>query len=356
MGDPPQPAGGEEQRPGRADDPVPEARAEQPAGEGGQPGEQRPGGDHEAGAQHGLVPDAGQEEDAAEHQCAEAAEEGERAQVGQGHRPVPDDGRFEDRVGVAGGAQHETGAGEQGQREGGHDAHTGPAPVRALDDPGHHAGHGDGEEARAEEVGLVGGRVAHLVQEAEPEDEGQHAEGQVDEEHPAPAHLDQQPADGRAEGRRRAPDGRPQADGGPFALRTEGGQQQSERGGQHERAAARLQHPGPDEEAERGSDGAQRRGGGEHGQPEEEGPLAPGPVGPAPGRDEGGREDDRVGAQHPRKRAQALAVVSGRDAGEGDVDDEEVERGQEHAGQDDQGGQRRPGPLRWRGCCRFPPS
>ena len=43
-------------------------------------------------------------------------------------------------------------------------------------------------------------------------------------------------------------------------------------------------------------------------EPEEEGPLAAGPVGPAAGRDEDGGEDDGVGAQHPRQRAQALAV------------------------------------------------
>ena len=85
--------------------------------------------------------------------------------------------------------------------------------------------------------------------------------------------------------------------------------------GQHEGAADRLQDPGADQEAEGRGDGAEGGRGGEDGQPEEEGPLAPGPVGPAAGRDQGGGEHDRVGAQHPRERAQALAVVAGRDAG-----------------------------------------
>ena len=61
-----------------------------------------------------------------------------------------------------------------------------------------------------------------------------------------------------------------------------------------------------------------------------------------PGRDEQRREHDGVGAQHPRHGAQRLAVEALRDAREGDVHDEQVERRQEHAGQDDQCGQHRP--------------
>ena len=137
------------------------------------------------------------------------------------------------------------------------------------------------------------------------------------------------------------PDRRPQPDGGPLAPGAEGGKEQPEGGGEHERAAGRLQHVGGDEEAERRGDGAQRGRGGEDGQTDEEGLLAPGAVGPAAGGHQRGGEDDRVGAQHPRQRAQALAVEAGRDAREGDVDDEEVEGGQEDPRQDDQGGQGR---------------
>ncbi len=174
------------------------------------------------------------------------------------------------------------------------------------------------------------------------------AEGQVDEEHPTPARLHQEPADRWAERGGRPADRRPQADGRPLAGRAEGGEQQPERGGQHEGAAGGLEDPGADEEFEARSDGAQSRRGGEDPQPEQEGPLAAGPVGPAPGRHQDGGEDDGVRAQHPRQRAQALPVVSGRDAGEGDVDDEQVERRQEHPGQDDEGGQHRSGTGRHR--------
>ena len=56
VGDPPHPAGREEQRAGGPDGPVPEARAEQASGERGQSRQQRARGDEEAGPQYRLVP------------------------------------------------------------------------------------------------------------------------------------------------------------------------------------------------------------------------------------------------------------------------------------------------------------
>ena len=189
----------------------------------------------------------------------------------------------------------------------------------------------------------MGVGVTHLVEQAHAEHERDDAEGQVHEEHPAPARLHQQSADRWTEGGGCPADRRPQADGGSLARRAEGGQEQPERGGQHEGTTGGLEDTGADQELERRGDGAQGRRGGEDGQADQEGPLAAGPVGPASGRHQDGGEDDGVGAQHPRERAQALAVVGGRDAGEGDVDDEQVERGQEYPGQHDDGGQHRPG-------------
>ena len=218
-----------------------------------------------------------------------------------------------------------------------------PAPVRALDDGGHQAGDRHREQHGTEQVGLVRRRVAHLAQQAHPEDEGEQAEGQVDEEHPTPAGLHQEPADRGPERGGGAAHRRPQPDGCPLALGAEGGEEEPEGGGEHERTARGLQHAGGDEEAERGRDGAERGGGGEDGQAQEEGLLAPGAVGPAARGHERGGEHDRVGAQHPRQRAQALPVEAGRDAREGDVDDEEVEGGQEDPRQDDEGGQGRAG-------------
>ena len=222
VGDPPESPGREEQRAGGADGAVPQAGPEQPTGEGGQRGEQGPGGDHEAGPQDRLVPDPGEEQHATEDQRPEAAEEGERAHVGEGDGAVANHGGLNDGVGVAERAHHQPGARGDRHHEGADDACAEPAPVGALDDGGDQAGHADREQRRAQQVGLVGFRIAHLAQQAKAEDEGEHAEGQVHQEDPAPAHLDQEPADGRTEGGRGPADGGPQPDGGALALGAEG--------------------------------------------------------------------------------------------------------------------------------------
>ena len=172
--------------------------------------------------------------------------------------------------------------------------------------------------------------ILDLPQHPYPDHQGDQAEGQVHQEDPAPAGLDQDPADRRAEGGGRPADGRPQPDGGALAGRAEGGEQEPERGGQHQGAPTGLEDAGGHEELERGGDGTEGGGGGEDAQPEQERPLAPGPVGPAPGRHQQRGEDDGVGAQHPRHGAQRLAVEALRDAREGDVDDEQVQRREEH--------------------------
>ena len=144
------------------------------------------------------------------------------------------------------------------------------------------------------------------------------------------------PPIGRAEGRRRTAHGGPQADRRAFACRAEGGEEQTERGGQHQCAAAGLKDAGGHQEIERRRHGAQGRGHGEDAQPEQEGLLAAGPIGPPTGRHQQGGENDGVGAEHPRHRSQRLAVEALRDAREGDVHDEQVERRQEDAGEDHQ--------------------
>ena len=280
-------------------EPMAEAGPEQPAGEGDRGGQERPGGDHEPGPQDRLVPDPGEEEDAAEDHGAEAGEEDQRADVGQGDGPVADDRRLDDRVGVTAGAHDQERAGHHGQPEGAQDGGAGPAPVRSLDNAGGQAGHGDGEQGGAGQVGLVRRGVLDLAQHPHPDHQGDQAEGQVDQEDPAPAGLDQDPADRRPEGGGGPADGRPQPDGGSLAGRAEGGEQEPERGRQHQRPAAGLEDAGGDQQIERGGDGTEGGGGGEDAQPDEEGPLAPGPVGPAPRRHQQRGEHDGVGAQHP---------------------------------------------------------
>ena len=149
----------------------PKRAPSRPPGNAAQPGQQRSRGDHEPGAQDRLVPDAGEEQDAAEHQRAEAAEEDERAQVGQRHGAVADHGRLDDRVGVAERAQHQPRAVDAAARAKAPMIRgAGPAPVRALDDGGHQAGHRRRDSsAGAEQVRLVGVGVPHLVEHADAE-------------------------------------------------------------------------------------------------------------------------------------------------------------------------------------------
>ena len=185
--------------------------------------------------------------------------------------------------------------------------------------------------AGAEQVGLVGGRVTHLVGAGgRRSTSASTLKGRFTRNTQRQLAWTSSPPIGGPNAAAAPPTADHSPIAAPLRVGTEGRQQEAERGRQHEGAAHRLQDPGADEDVERRRDGAQGGRGGEDGEAEQEGPLAPGPVGPAASRDEDGGEHDGVGAQHPREGAQALAVVGGRDAGEGDVDDEQVERGQEH--------------------------
>ena len=259
-------------------------RPEQPAGVGHQRSQQRAGGDHEPRPQDRLVPDPGEEEDAAEDHGAEAGEEDQRTEIGQRHGTVADDGRLNDRIGVTARAHDQQRGGDHGQREGAEDGRTRPAPVRPLDDGGGQAGHGDRQQRGPGQVGLVRGGILDLAQHPYPDHQGGQAEREVHQEDPAPTGLDQDPSDRRAERGGGPAHGRPQPDGGSLAGRAEGGEEEPQRGGQHQRPPTGLEDAGGDEEVERGGDGAEGGRRGEDAQPDEEGPLAPGPVGPAPRR------------------------------------------------------------------------
>ena len=200
-----------------------------PPGKAVSPASNGPGAMQEAGPQDRLVPHAGEEEDAAEHQGAEAAEEGERADVGQGHGPVPDHRGLNDGVGVVPRAGHQPGAPPrrparrrprmralvQPQSEPSTMAATTLATADREED-GTDAGRTGGPPGRGPRADSYRRRPS-----------ASSAEGQVDQEDPAPAGLDQQAADGRSEGGGGAADGGPQPDGRALALGPEGGEQQA---------------------------------------------------------------------------------------------------------------------------------
>ena len=107
-------------------------------------------------------------------------------------------------------AKNERGDEQDGADEGEDDPRVGPAPVRALDDPGGEQADAQRELQRADPIGTSPEvRLPNLVQRAPRDECGRQADRHVDEEDPAPAELEQDPADPRTERRGDTPDGRP---------------------------------------------------------------------------------------------------------------------------------------------------
>ena len=127
-----------------------------------------------------------------------------------------------------------------------------------------------------------------------------------------------------------------------------------ERGRRQQRGPGRLDDPERDQHRQARGQPAGGRGGDEHRHPEQEGVLPPVALGQPPEQHQEGGVDDRVAVQHPREVAEVpgpeVEVVP--DLGQRDVDDEQVEAGEHHAGAHDrqhQRGRRRRGPQRVRG-------
>ena len=222
-------------------------------------------------------------------------------------------------------------AGERGD-----DARIAPAPGVRLDEAERERGDRQREDHRAEQVGALLGRVLALLEQPRRGDAGRDADGQVDQEHQAPADLDEQAADRRTGRRGDAADRRPDPDREAALVRRELGQQQRERGRHQQRRARGLEHAGGDQQVERRRGAARCRRREEDGQADEEAALAADAVGVAAGRHEQRGEHDRVAVQDPRQRGDAGTVEVGPDVRERDVDDEQVERRQEGGDGDDE--------------------
>ena len=152
------------------------------------------------------------------------------------------------------------------------------------------------------------------------------ADGQVDEQHPAPAELlGDHPPEQRPGGTARAVHRAPQPDramtSGTGLER--GGDDRQRRGG-HQRTGEALERPGADEHAARRRDASHQRGHGEERQSGDEGPpLAPQVAGTA-GQHEEAREDDRVGIDDPLQ-VRGRELQARLDRRKRDVDDRQVE-------------------------------
>ena len=238
-------AGGEGQAAGGdhrslADPPAEPARGQ---GEGGR--HQRAGGEGEAGLQRRVAPDLGQQQDAGEQHRPEAGEEDRGGEVGEREGADPQQRQLDHRRVVVGRAAQE--GDDQCQR-----AATKAATVRGsaqpqsvpLTMPRVSRPMPSASSAAPSRSGRPSSGSRTSSSGADRDDRGEHPDRDVDDEDPAPAELHEQAADRRAERRRDAADGRPDADRRRPLLGREGGQDQAQRGRQHHRPAGRLQDPG----------------------------------------------------------------------------------------------------------------
>ena len=141
MGDPPQPAGREEERAGGAHRAVPDAGAEQPTGEGGQPASRGPGAIMKPARRIDSCQTPVRNSTPPRTSAPKPPKKASELSVGEGDGAVPDDGGLNDGVGVAVRAHAPARRPRRRPGEGAHDARAQPAPVRALHDGGHEAGH-----------------------------------------------------------------------------------------------------------------------------------------------------------------------------------------------------------------------
>ena len=193
-----------------------------------------------------------------------------------------------------------------------------------------------GDEQRTGDVELGRrGRAAHLAQVEHRADHHGDADGDVDEEHPAPGQLGgQDAAEQRSDGPAGPTDRTPHAEGLGQPGTLEGGDDDGERGRRPQRPAEALGHPGAGEHPRRGGEAADEAGHGEQRRPGDE-HLAPAEeVGrPAAEQQEPG-EGQHIGVHHPLQAGGRVVEVLA-DRREGDVHHRDVEDDHElrHAGE-----------------------
>ncbi len=97
------------------------------------------------------------------------------------------------------------------------------------------------------------------------------------------------------------------------------------------RGAHSLQHPAGDQQTDAWRGGADRRSGGEERHAHQEDATPPKPVGPSPGADHAGGDDDRVPGEDPRQRGGRYVGKIAADVAEGDVEHHRIEADHERS-------------------------
>ncbi len=175
-----------------------------------------------------------------------------------------------------------------------------------------------------------------MGQPAPADDQGGDPDGDVDQEHPPPTGGDQQAADDRADAGGHPAGRGPRADRAGAARRFVGGEHQPERGRGQQRSPGCLHQPEADQhlDARRCRAGGGR--GGEDGDAEQEPVVTAVAVREPPEEHQQRRVDDGVPVEHPGQSAQVGRAEIAGDLRQGDVDDEQVEAGEDDAGAHDQ--------------------
>ena len=175
----------------------------------------------------------------------------------------------------------------------------------------------------------------HVRQPPPPDPQRGQADRDVHEEDPPPVGGDEQAADHGTERRGQAADRGPRADGRVAALVGRGGEDEAQGRGGEQGGARPLDDAERDERLDARRQPARGRGEGEDQHADEEPELAAASLGQPPEQHEQRREGDRVAIEHPRQARERRVEVA-RHLRQGDVDDEEVEAGEDHPGAHDQ--------------------
>ena len=206
----------------------------------------------------------------------------------------------------------------------------GPAPVAPLDQPEHQSADGQHEDQGSGQVrqrrALVVPHVGDVADRAEHE---QQPDREVDPERPLPRQLDQAAAERGAERGRHRAGHRPETRGRGALLRRHRGQQQAEAGRRHRSGTDCLEHAESHQPPDPRSEPAGQAGRDEQGHAGDEPALLPCPIGEPAHRDQQRGVHDGVRVEDPAQLGELGAREVLADLVEGDVDDEEVDAGQE---------------------------
>src|SRR5207244_7146265 len=169
--------------------------------------------------------------------------------------------------------------------------------------------------------------VLRLRHDPQRREEGQDADGDVDEEDPAPRErLSERAAEHESDGRTANGDRGPDTEcPGALLPLGEGGGDDRERRGRDQRGAQPLQRPEADQLAGGGCDPVEQRGAGEDDQADEEEPLPSQEVPRAPAEQQEAGEDERVRVDHPLQAGLVLEAERRLDVRQGNVHDRRVE-------------------------------